>query len=298
MQVVVDKNCLRAPADGATARLETFLREDRSNRAILTSFAELERYAPGNPVKNLFESTRILSRFPGQVAVVKDVNQLVRFGLITPSVDLVDAQATQAFFGTCAMAQRANAGNVADIAFIEARGRAALEHRDGMRDDIFLIWGETVARTAKYPEAVKARRDGELISVQQYAPMVEFTVWPLAEALLDVIGGSDKTIPRLTLLGASQVCDFYIFRYAIGLWNLALRWAVTNGPKGGLASPDKLRRDFIDLTYAVQATYFDDLMTDDAKTANLYHDVRVTVEWMSQIGRPRETGAVAPTGSI
>jgi hypothetical protein len=70
----------------------------------------------------------------------------------------------------------------------------------------------------------------------------------------------------------NDLYNTYIFRYSTAVFVFVIKW-ITNGGIGGV-KPDRLRNDIVDLTYITYATYFDGLLTKDAKAAGIYRDTK------------------------
>jgi hypothetical protein len=77
----------------------------------------------------------------------------------------------------------------------------------------------------------------------------------------DVVGANPMPDPARVLYSLA-------FRYAVCSYALSLKWAFEKGYLG--ASPDKLRNDYVDVTYAAYATIFDGLITNDNKLRENY----------------------------
>jgi hypothetical protein len=68
----------------------------------------------------------------------------------------------------------------------------------------------------------------------------------------------------------------YIFRAALSAYLLILDWIAIAGPRAAFgASPKKLRNDMVDINFVAYATYFDDLLSNDAKTIRIYDKARL-----------------------
>ena len=70
-----------------------------------------------------------------------------------------------------------------------------------------------------------------------------------------------------------EVPNTFIFRNALCMYLLALEWAAFGGVKD--ASPDRLRNDMIDMNFAAYATFFDGLLSADAKLVRIHQDARL-----------------------
>ena len=73
MKKVIDANYFQDPA------LEEYLRADVGNKVVITDYASMERYK-GNAIKNVYNSIRIVSRYPEQVIILKYTSSATRIG--------------------------------------------------------------------------------------------------------------------------------------------------------------------------------------------------------------------------
>lgn len=75
---------------------------------------------------------------------------------------------------------------------------------------------------------------------------------------------------------AQEFPNTFIFRSALCTYLLALEWIAHGGAMS--ASPAKLRNDFVDMHFAAYATYFEGLLSADAKVQRIYSEARL---WLS-----------------
>lgn len=76
----------------------------------------------------------------------------------------------------------------------------------------------------------------------------------------------------------AELPNTFIFRAALCTYLLALEWSARGGAKD--ATPEKLRNDFVDMNFAAYATYFDGLMTTDAKVHRIHKEARL---WLAAL---------------
>jgi hypothetical protein len=80
--------------------------------------------------------------------------------------------------------------------------------------------------------------------------------------------------PSMKVLPAfEELPNTFIFRVALCAYLLALDWGALGGPAG--ARPKTLRNDLIDMSFAAYATFFDGLLSDDAKLNRIHAQARV-----------------------
>jgi hypothetical protein len=75
---------------------------------------------------------------------------------------------------------------------------------------------------------------------------------------------------------ASRLPNSYILRYAVSSYLLALRWISDGGP--GNVKANRLRNDLVDTHYVAYATFYDGLLTRDAKMTEIYQETRLVLE--------------------
>jgi hypothetical protein len=75
-----------------------------------------------------------------------------------------------------------------------------------------------------------------------------------------------QNIPRLPR--AEELSKTFLYRFALCSCLLSLRWASHGGAEA--ATSEKLRNDLNDLNFVSFATFFDGLLSDDAKAIDIY----------------------------
>lgn len=267
VKMVVDKNFLEDPM------LEEFFQADPGNRAVIIDFVAIEGYSGKNSVKNICRSMAILSKYANQVLVLKNARELVAAGYINPNIrfELIDWGATRAFGKFCRHLERASQGDAVALVTVAGHAEAAKKHLAMMEATVvtFKPYFERI-RVLMGSDALKARRERRPIPASAGVQTIQMIV-ELATMLFD----SDPRVPRIE--GSFvEARNYYCFRYATAAVLLALRWAEAGGLQD--VRPEKLRNDFVDLSYTTAATYFDGLLTNDEKMTDIYLETSILVD--------------------
>jgi hypothetical protein len=83
---------------------------------------------------------------------------------------------------------------------------------------------------------------------------------------------------------ARELAYTFVFRYALAGYMVALRWIADGGAKN--VKPEKIRNDIVDATYAAYATYFQGLLSNDAKANDLYDDAKSFLKFFLSVPPP------------
>lgn len=259
-KLVVDKNALESE------QLQDFLNEHDENRAILTDIAGMEIYA-GNALTNVNRSMAVLARYPRQVLVLKSATIIIGMGYIDDEMrfDLIDWRQTRGFPDFCHAIQ--NAGRdpkcgrpvVAEHAESTARHIAMMDaempEMAKAFEDVRLSLGE---------DALRAIREARLMSPEDSQHAMHMFLQLASFAFANV---PPKRRPRT--IGEAR--GYWLFRSTIAIFVLMLEWAQVGGALG--ASAKKLRNNFVDLQYAIAASYFDGLITNDRRLQRIYEQL-------------------------
>jgi hypothetical protein len=259
LKLIVDKNVLEDDS------LADFLAEDTTHYAVICGYAGLESYT-GNALVNITRSMRVLSRFPRQVLILKSGYALSRIGRIRPELrfEMVDWRQTKTFPEFCSQLDRAGDDNDAARKLIRSSADAAGEHVAKMLDSsvLFAQMIDEYHRETD-PAALTAVRNRTAIPRDSALRILE-DMYKLAARLYSHQRGIPKPVDL------TDARNFYVFRYAVAMRLLALWWAKNGGISN--TKPEKLKNDIADLEYAVCATYFDGLLTHDAKMQDIYEE--------------------------
>lgn len=267
MKLIVDSNQLQSEA------LRRYLAEKKSNVAVLTDYAAMEAYK-GDTLASIYKSMTVLAEYPEQVQVLKST--LVVCGLRGRPAGLqrrlVHEEQSAGFSIYAANLRRAQAGNHRLQAKLLDLGREATSHLNRMRADAERT-GKAFANAAKpyTKEERRAIRHGDVYST-------EFVKKAIVH-IIQVATLAFKEHPRvLTRPRTAELPNTYIFRAALCMHLLMLDWAARGGAEE--ASPERLRNDIVDVNFAAYATYFDGLMSADAKANRIHSEARL---WLTAV---------------
>jgi hypothetical protein len=257
MHRVVDSNMLQHP------ELRDYLFKSANNLAILTDYAAMEAYK-GDTLASIFRSMEILAEFPKQVIILKTTG--VVCGLRGRQAGLqrrmIDEKQTRDFPSYCKNLQAARLGNARLQKQLLDHGRDADAQMERILSD-----------AADMPNAVRGIAAtfsaNELQLIRTGAQLPKLLVRKILENILLLAQALYSQHPRPAMVGSRQeLPNTFIFRFAL----CAFIWVVdVISVGGGNAKPAKIRNDLIDLNFATYATYFDGLMTKDAKPLRIYH---------------------------
>ena len=255
---IVDAGALRSP------ELETFLSTSSQHFAVITDFATAEMFY-GDPQVNLRRSLQIISKFSAQVIILKSNAQIWKLVPRNSSGlqrRLQDDRKTRNFPKYCRAlfedddrSQRLSAG-------IAQFGNSIQETRERftrLSASIRTAIGELEGQFTR--DDLRAIRAGK-------KPSLSFS----ENALTNIMGLTAlyfRDIVRADRMpDSNQVLFSLPFRYVVCSYALSLKWVFEKGYVG--ASCEKLRNDYIDVTYSAYATIFDGLITKDKKLRENY----------------------------
>ena len=269
---VVDVGALRSPD------LERYLSASRGNVAIITEFTTMEMFS-GNAEINLRRSLAILSKFLDQVVLLKGNARISRLTgrLRGLHKRLQDEKKTRAFRKYCQLLFR-NESAQGDLARdIAGKSQVAKQWRDRMTTKTAAIREGLSNLAARIdPGDLKAIRTGQAASRT-------FTDQTVAD-IMGITALHYRDIIRLDRMPSSDEALFtFPFRYAVCVYALSIKWVAKGGHIN--AKSETLRNDYIDMTYAAYATFFDGLITGDAKLKELYEISCWILENVFQINR-------------
>jgi len=279
VKLVVDSNQLQDTPQ--SDRLRRFLSASPSNIAILTDYAAMEAYK-GDTLASIYKSMAVLAEYPRQVQVLKST--LVVCGLRGRHAGLqrrLIHEAQTAGFPTYATnLRRAQAGNKRLEAELLDFGHEATAHLSRMRTDAEKTGRAFTNAALSYSKAERrAVRQGDVYSTEFVRKAIFHIIQVATLAFTEH--------PRvLTRPPTEELPNTYIFRAALCMHLLMLDWAARGGAEA--ASPERLRNDIVDVNFAAYATYFDGLLSGDAKANRLHSEARL---WLTAV-----FGAELPSG--
>lgn len=280
MKVVVDTNQLQSEA------LRAYLSKSKSNFAVLTDYAAMEAHK-GDTLASIHKSMAVLCDFAKQVIVLKGTRTACGLrgrpaGLQRRLIDETQTTNFPTYVEHLRLAQNGNRHVQEQLLDL---GREATSHLDRMlkdaettgavMDDIATLYSKDERRAIRLGETYTSA-------------LVDKTV----KNILHIAGTGFRDHPNAIFIPTyTELPNTYIFRLALCTYLLALDW----GSKGGArdANPARLRNDFVDMNFAVYATYFDGLMSADAKVLHIHGEARVWLMALFGCELPRGVGYAA-----
>lgn len=259
MRKVIDSNYLQSEA------LRGYLAKSRNNLAVLTDYAAMEAFK-GDTLISIYRSMEILAEFPQQVIVLKSTTAVcgLRGRRKRLQSRMVDEDQTRGFAEWCRHLERAKQGDAKLQRQLLENGREASLHMDRILADMadYAATLEEIAKTYS-PDDLRILRKREPLS-PELSDKISTQVLNLAAILF-------ARHPKVVKLPpAKELPNTFIFRFALCGYVLALRWIAVGGAKGVKA--ERLRNDIVDVNFAAFATYFDGLLTADAKADEIYKE--------------------------
>jgi hypothetical protein len=260
MRKVVDTNFLQ------TDELRVYLAEP-SNFAVLTDYAIME-VLQRDSAASIYKSMEILAEHPAQVIRLKSVSAVCILRTKRWSRGLqrrqIDRRQTSGFSEWCRNLDAARRGDRAlERRLLEMRGDAAA-HLDLMLADMDTYAANVQATAKSYtPVELDILRNNKPFTSAMYDKLID-NIFDLALRLF-------AAYPRrLKLPPSTKAANSFIFRFAICVHVLALKWLQVGVTTQ--ANPKKFRNDAVDATIVAFALYFDGLLTNDAKAIELHRN--------------------------
>ncbi len=262
MRLVIDSNQLQSP------RLEEFLRTTTRNQAVITDFAGMEAYK-GSSLSTIFKSMEVVSRYPKQVLILKGSRKI--FGLSGKKKGLqrrmIDEKQTKEFPLFVRALQQAKAGDTRYQASILEHGRTANEH-------FAVMLREAEQMRATFDALGKEYSKDERSILRDRKSYTRDMADKLVRRLLELSGAIFHLSPAIRNRPSfDELPNTYFFRVTLACYLLA----ITRAAHGQVTSmrPDKLRNDFVDMTFVAYGTYFDGILSDDVRVNRMYEEVSI-----------------------
>lgn len=262
MKLVIDSNRLQSE------ELRDYLAKAKSNFAVLIDYAAMEAYK-GNTLGSIYQSIATLTEFPDQVIVLKGTRAVcgLKGRLAGLQRRLIDEGQSSSFSKYVDHLHQAKAGNRQLQQQLLDHGKEATAHLDRMLRD-----AENVAAAIDDIARMYSKDERRTIRLgENHSPsFVDKTIKNVLQIASTAFSEHPNVHTRPTY---AELPNTYIFRVSLCTYLLALEWGAHGGVKN--ARPEKLRNDLIDMSFAAYATYFDGLMTDDAKVRRIHQNARV-----------------------
>ena len=257
MKCVVDSNRLR------DEELAVFLGSSRENIAVLPDYAAMEALK-GAPVIGMFESMKVLARFPSQVQVLKTTMVVCSLSGSGQGLQrrLVDVPRTREFGLFCRNLARAHVGNTALGSQLQELGKESRAHLARVEEDArgFASTSVEAARifTMEERRQILAPRP---LSAELHRKLL-LQVMHLSAVVFDL----HPAVRRLPT--PAELINTYIFRSSLCHLLLGFEYASFGGVPGKAAA--RIRNDMVDSHFATYATFYDGLLSRDELTNRLY----------------------------
>lgn len=262
MRKVVDSNQLQSDA------LRSYLSKSKANFAVLTDYAAMEAYK-GDTMASIYKSMEIVAEFPAQVIVLKNTCVVCGLSGRGPGLQkrLIDERQTREFGIYARGLVAAKKDNLSFQRQLLEHGKEATEHLSRMLADAQTT-GAAFGDIAK----TYTKEERHLFRCRQpYSPeMIDKVV----RSVLHIAANLFSNHPNVRALPKyEELPNTFIFRAALCTYLLALEWGVLGGAKD--ASPAKLRNDMVDMNVAAYGTFFDGLLSADAKVLRIHKEARL-----------------------
>jgi hypothetical protein len=276
MRKVVDTSFLQTDA------LRAYLSASTDNYAVLTEFAAMEAYKQGTP-DSFAKRMEILVQFPTQVIVLKGTLDVCALSGRDAAARkrMIDETQTREFPDFCQHLRAANRGDLFIRQQVLENEREARANLDRM-----LLGSPTLSRGME--EMQKTYTAAELTILRRrevHTPQLENK---LVRNVISLAVELMKPHPNVAYIPRGpQIRNTFPFRLALCAYVSFLKRIEEGGT--GKVSHENLRNDMVDANFAAFATYFDGLLTNDKRAADIY----ARAEYLL-----RETFAMPPPWSL
>lgn len=263
-----------------------YLEKSRTNIAVITEYAAMEAYK-GDTLASIYKSMEILAKYPSQVIVLKGTRKISALKGIKAGLQgsLIDNESNFSEYANH-LRDAKNGNKIIEQQLLDL-GKWATEHLDLMLDDA-LTTGSALADIA----TMYSKEERKLVRIGENLPFS--TIQGITRNILNISATIFNSHPDINFKPSrSELFNTFIFRYALCIYLLALDWAALGGAKD--VAPAKLRNDFVDMNFVAYATYFDGLMTADAKVIRLHQEARL---WLTSLYKCKLPGGLFGWRSI
>jgi len=253
-RLVIDSNMMRSQY------LRDFLSEADSHIAVLPDVIWIEAYK-SRTLESIADTLSIVGEHSDQVILLKSSGEIA---MLDPAMGMSEAtmrDGRHELSETVEALALARADETAVLKQFEVQWSRAANLIQGMlegTEDILLSLPE-MAETYSADEIRRFR------TTNKFTEQMLEKIFGSADQICETLFASYGREPPADLLMRSHT---YLYRYSLAIM-IYMIWWVRKGsqlPK----RRDRANNDFIDLSFAVHATYFDGLMTDDAKASWMY----------------------------
>jgi hypothetical protein len=292
MRKVIDSSVL------IEGELREFLSKSRKNKAVITDYLMIEALKD-DPLNKIFRLMKALCQHPKQVVVLKSMRSLTalkgrRCGMTRR---MIDRDQTKGFGAWCAGLDKAEAG---DKNYREQLVKAGNDATEQMSQ---IIAAQSTYAKVIEDEAKNYTAD-ELQILKTDQPYTEEMEGKMVERVVSLtIKFFEHHPDSVKMPNAWELPNTLLFRVAVCAYVQTLRRIRDGGAQGVKA--DKIANDIVDATFVAQATYFQGLLSNDAKANELYRNVKhilkgfpVTPDKLGSICHKQAEGAPTPSSRL
>ena len=261
MRMVIDSNFLKDDA------LRDFLSKSRKNEVVITDYVMIEALKD-DPLNKIFGLMKILRQYPNQVVVLKSMRSLTalkgrRCGMTRR---MIEPGQTKGFAAWCGRLDNAEAGDEESRKQLVGAGNEATEQMSRI-----------ITAQSKYAETIedeaKHYTADELQILRTDQPYTPEMLDKIAERVVSLtIKFFEQHPDQMKMPTAWELPYTFMFRFALCAYLQTLRRIRDGGVKDVKA--DKIANDIVDAAFAAHATYFQGLLSKDAKANELYRNAK------------------------
>lgn len=262
MRVVIDSNCLNSD------ELRMFLSVSANNKAVITDYAWMEAYKHGSP-ESVARSFSVLGDFPEQVILLKGTKAVGALDARAPGIAnrMIVPRSVKEFTNTMKGLRQVSKGDFGVLAQIRDHQLAAQEQMAKVLADasgLIPIFSENAKNLFSQDEISRFR------SGKSYSLQMGDTIFNAAEHMSR---GFFQTPSRASRLPSrNSLVNAFLYRYALASVLYLLEW-IRHGGQSEI-NAEKIRNDLVDLNFAVYGSFFNGLMTSDAKLLRRHGELR------------------------
>lgn len=269
LRKVIDTNSLQ------DQRLERYLVRDRRNIAVIPDAVLMETFKK-NAVVSADKSTAILRRFARQTVILKRPDKILRINTRSSGLGprMIDSKQTAAFQDFSSFIARAKQPGL-ERAYIEET------QQDAESNMAFLL------ENAKHFPGIFKMITGlfthsELVELRDRSPRSASTQTKLLDLMFQqtrVLYSHGEIEEQYWPKSITDATNTFAFRYALCVTLLFSHW-VAEGRQMA-KKPEKIVNDIVDVNVAAMATFFDGVLSNDARVSSIHSEARYV---LSQIG--------------
>ena len=261
---VIDSNFLQ------NAKLVEYFEESPTNFAVLTDYGAMEAYK-GSTLQSIYKSMRTPCRFPHQIVVLKGTTAIAEIQPRPQGMqkEMIDEAQTLEFSSYCGLLSQAEDGERFLEGQILENGSVANKHMERIHQDAMGV-------SAAISEISEEYSVDDLRIIRKRDVYSSSIIERMLSHVYEITGLLFSEHPQnISMPNHSKLPYSFIFRYSLCIYLLAIEWIANGGTEGVKAA--KMRNDMVDMNYVAYATYFDGLLSHDAKANGIYDDASFLV---------------------